>query len=125
MEIISFNTYLNLILITKFGYAKKVKISTFESKIFAKKRSCMNFKNEDDELVDAKISNDEKDLFILLNNGLYFLISEDVFSSDLALKAQGIKLLPKLDKTHVAAFCTCSKFNQVTMLTEDGLLKQW
>ncbi|WP_427902807.1 DNA topoisomerase (ATP-hydrolyzing) [Metamycoplasma alkalescens] len=125
MEITSFNTYLNLILITKFGYAKKVKISTFESKIFAKKRSCMNFKNEDDELVDAKISNDEKDLFILLNNGLYFLISEDVFSSDLALKAQGIKLLPKLDKTHVAAFCTCSKFNQVTMLTEDGLLKQW
>ncbi|MCV3753667.1 DNA topoisomerase 4 subunit A [Mycoplasma enhydrae] len=128
MEVTSYNSYISIILLSKYGYAKKVKISDFDSKIFNKKRTCMNFKNNDDELIDAQIGNGEKDLFILLNNGFYFLINESVFSTDLALRAQGIKLLLKLqtkNNTFVSAFCTCSKINNVTMLTEGGLAKQW
>ncbi|ENY68519.1 Topoisomerase IV subunit A [Metamycoplasma auris 15026] len=125
MEVSSFDNYLNLIMITKLGYAKKIKFSDLESKIYNRKRSCISFKNEDDELVDIKIGNDEKDIFILLNNGLYFLINENEFSSTLTLKAQGIKLLPKLNKTYVAAFATVSKFNKILMLTQDGLTKIW
>ncbi|WP_330463464.1 DNA topoisomerase (ATP-hydrolyzing) [Metamycoplasma gateae] len=128
MEITSYNSYINIILISKFGYAKKVKIANFDSKVLNKKRTCISFKNADDELIDAKIGNDEKDIFILLNNGSYFLINENVFSTDLALRAQGIKLLPKLqtnEKTFVSAFATCSKLNSVTMITEGGMAKQW
>ncbi|MDI3348574.1 DNA topoisomerase (ATP-hydrolyzing) [Mycoplasmopsis arginini] len=128
MEITSYNSYINLILISKYGYGKKVKISNFDSKIFNKKRMCINFKNEDDELIDVKIGNDEKDIFILLNNGSYFLLNENIFTTDLALRAQGIKILPKLqtkEKTFVSAFTTCSKLNNVTMLTEGGMCKQW
>ncbi|CRH45851.1 DNA gyrase subunit A [Mycoplasmopsis arginini] len=127
MEITSYNSYINLILISKYGYGKKVKISNFDSKIFNKKRMCINFKNEDDELIDVKIGNDEKDIFILLNNGSYFLLNENIFTTDLALRAQGIKILPKLqtkEKTFVSAFTTCSKLNNVTMLTEGGMCKQ-
>ncbi|PZV99814.1 DNA topoisomerase (ATP-hydrolyzing) [Metamycoplasma auris] len=125
MEVSSFDTYLDLILITKFGYGKKIKFSDLESKIYNRKRSCISLKNEDDELVDVKFGNNEKDIFILLNNGLYFLINENEFSSTLTLKAQGIKLLPKLNKTYVVAFCTISKFNKILMLTQDGVTKVW
>ncbi|AZZ65237.1 DNA topoisomerase 4 subunit A [Metamycoplasma phocicerebrale] len=128
MEITSYNSYVDIILLSKYGYAKKVKIANFDSKTINKKRICMSFKNKDDELIDAQIGNGEKDLFILLNNGFYFLINESVFSTDLTLRAQGIKLLLKLqtkNNTFVSAFCTCSKFNNVTMLTQDGLAKQW
>ncbi|BAP39531.1 topoisomerase IV subunit A [Metamycoplasma canadense] len=128
MEITSYNSYINLILITKYGYGKKVKIINFDSKTLNKSKTCISFKNQDDELIDAKISNDEKDIFIILNNGSYFLINENIFSTDLALRAQGIKLLPKLqtnEKTFISAFTTCSKINKVTMLTEGGMFKQW
>ncbi|MGX9358048.1 DNA topoisomerase (ATP-hydrolyzing) [Mycoplasma sp. 773] len=128
MEITSYESYANIILITKYGFAKKVKISSFNSKVLNKKRICINFKNNDDELIDAKIGNDEKDIFILLNNGSYFLLNENVFSTDLALKAQGIKLLPKLqtnEKIFVSAFTTCLPLNVVTMITEGGMYKQW
>ncbi|MGX9373093.1 DNA topoisomerase (ATP-hydrolyzing) [Mycoplasma sp. 3398] len=128
MEITSYESYANIILITKYGFAKKVKISSFNSKVLNKKRICINFKNNDDELIDAKIGNDEKDIFILLNNGSYFLLNENVFSTDLALKAQGIKLLPKLqtnEKIFVSTFTTCLPLNVVTMITEGGMYKQW
>ncbi|WP_438340646.1 DNA topoisomerase (ATP-hydrolyzing) [Mycoplasma sp. 125] len=128
MEITSYESYANIILITKYGFAKKVKISSFNSKVLNKKRICINFKNNDDELIDAKIGNDEKDIFILLNNGSYFLLNENVFSTDLALKAQGIKLLPKLqtnEEIFVSTFTTCLPLNVVTMITEGGMYKQW
>ncbi|WP_245979663.1 DNA gyrase C-terminal beta-propeller domain-containing protein [Mycoplasma struthionis] len=128
MEVISFNSYVDVILLTKMGYAKKVKISEFDSKTLAKTRICISFKNDDDELIDARIGNNEKDMFIILNNGMYYLINENVFSTPLALKAQGIKLLPKLqvnEKIFVKAFCMTNKLNIAIMITEGGYAKAW
>ncbi|TPE58073.1 DNA topoisomerase 4 subunit A [[Mycoplasma] falconis] len=128
MEVASFNTYADLILVSKFGFAKKVKIEEFDSKLTAKKRTCMSFKNQDDELIDVRLSNGEKDMFIILNNGCYFLINEDVFNSYLTLKAQGIKLLGKLQiekGVFVSGFTTTSPINNVIMITKGGLAKHW
>ncbi|TPR54306.1 DNA topoisomerase (ATP-hydrolyzing) [Metamycoplasma neophronis] len=128
MEITSFNTYVDIILMSKYGYAKKVKLEEFNSKLIAKKRNCMSFKNNDDELIDARISNGEKDMLILLNNGFYHLINESVFSTTLALRAQGIKLLGKLqtkDNVFVSTFATVSKINHVIMISKGGMAKSW
>ncbi|TPD99405.1 DNA topoisomerase (ATP-hydrolyzing) [Metamycoplasma equirhinis] len=128
MEITSFDSYIEIVLISKYGFGKKVKISEFNNKLISKKRTCMAFKNLDDELIDAKIGNGEKDIFVLLNNGCYYLINESIFNSSLALKAQGIKLFPKLqtkDKVFVSAFATTLVINSVILLTESGYAKQW
>ncbi|AXE60822.1 topoisomerase IV [[Mycoplasma] phocae] len=128
MEIVSFDSYIEIILISKYGFAKKVKINDFDSKLSAKKRRCMSFKNNDDELVDAKIANNEKSIFIILNNGGYYFIDESVFNSTLDLKAQGIKLFSKLqtkDKIFISAFAMCSPFNSLLMITADGYGKKW
>ncbi len=128
MEITSFNSYIEIILISKYGFAKKVKLEEFNSKLSNKTRSCMSFKNSNDELVDARISNGEKDILIILTNGSYHLINENVFTTSLALKAQGIKLLPKLlikDNVFVSAFATVNKSNSIILLCQDGLAKIW
>ncbi|QJG66506.1 DNA topoisomerase 4 subunit A [Mycoplasma phocoeninasale] len=128
MEIISFNSYIEIILISKYGFAKKVKLNDFDSKLSAKKRRCMSFKNSDDELIDAKIANNEKGIFIILNNGGYYFIDESVFNSTLDLKAQGIKLFSKLqtkDKVFISSYAMCSPFNSVIMITPDGYGKKW
>lgn len=128
IEITSFNSYANFILISKLGYAKKVNLRDFENKSSLKTKTCMSFKDDNDELIDAQISNDEKMLFILLNNGMYHLVSENELKVGISLKARGIRLLLNLYKhpqLQVSGFITVSKYNNIIYLTQGGYIKCW
>ena len=123
MEVTSFQTYAKLIMITRKGYAKKMSLNDFEDKYVARKRTCMPLK-ADDRLVDVKVSNVEKMLFILITGGIYYFF-DDKIVSEYSAKASGISLLKLDDDSYVEAFNTLRPFNERMILcTNKGQFKK-
>ncbi|WP_443093636.1 DNA topoisomerase (ATP-hydrolyzing) [[Mycoplasma] anseris] len=123
IEASSFDSYVSILLVSKKGMAKRVAINEFDSKSIARKRRCIKLK-KDDELLDAKITNKEKMLLVLITGGLYFLLKDHSDVPIYSLTASGIKLLYKLDKDQeVEGFVPIMYGNKVLMLTDKGQFK--
>ncbi|MDC8914390.1 DNA topoisomerase (ATP-hydrolyzing) [Metamycoplasma hyosynoviae] len=123
MEIASFRTYVNFIFITRLGMAKKMSLEEFKDKQICRKRTCMPLK-PDDLLVDVKISNAEKMLFILLTGGIYYFI-EDRIISEYSSKASGINLIKLENGLEIEAFHTVRPgADRIIIYTDQGQFKR-
>ena len=123
MEAVSFKTYVNLVMVTKHGMAKKMSLTDFEDRQVARKRSCFPLK-QDDKLVDVKISNDEKRILILLTGGIYYFFDDKIIP-EYSSKAAGISLLKLPEDIYVEAFNTIRPTqDRVIIYTNKGQFKK-
>ena len=124
MEIASFKTYANLILLTKLGSAKKINLTEFMDKQVARKRSCIMMR-PNDELVDVKVSNLEKMLFILITGGIYYFFDDKIIP-EYSSKAAGISLIKLEPNSYIEAFNTFkpTSSEKLILVTNKGQFKR-
>ncbi|RMA77486.1 topoisomerase-4 subunit A [Metamycoplasma subdolum] len=123
IEIRNFDNYANLLLITKKGLAKRVEFSEFDIKVLSRKRSCLPLNEKEDELVDAKVTNDQKSVLVLLSKGLYYYF--ETSSIPVAkLSARGVKFSKLTEDTVIQSFVCLDSSQKAIILTNKGQINK-
>ena len=118
----NFDTYANLVFVTKNGMIKKTPVNEFKAQRYSKLICAMKVK-DDDEVVDVKTSYETDEVIITTSSGYYNRYSLDVVAAS-KVKAQGIKAIAIKDDK-VADFTVIHSTNdQLLLITDNGNMKR-
>ena len=118
----NFDTYANLVFVTKNGMIKKTPVNEFKAQRYSKLICAMKVK-DDDEVVGVKTSYETDEVIITTSSGYYNRYSLDVVAAS-KVKAQGIKAIAIKDDK-VADFSVIHSTNdQLLLITDNGNMKR-
>ena len=117
----SFDEEKHIIMATKKGIIKKVKIAEF---INVRKNGlkAINIK-EDDELISAKITNGREDIFLITKNGLCLRMSEEKIR-DMGRTAAGVRGIKVAKEDELVSMLVTSEGKELFFISENGIGKR-
>ncbi|WP_027120959.1 DNA topoisomerase IV subunit A [Mycoplasma leonicaptivi] len=121
-EIKDWNQNIFVVLGTEKGYFKKTKLSDFKMTKINKKYSCINI-SDDDRVVNALLSNGEKNIYIITKNGLGSMYSE-IDVPIYGLKTKGVKGVYLSLNDKVAQFVMCELNQKIVVSSNNGYVNK-
>ena len=110
-----------LLFATKKGLIKKTKLSEFES-VRTNGLKALNIK-DGDELIAAKITNGNDDIFLITKNGLCMRFSETTIR-DMGRTAAGVKGIKVSAKDELISMLVTNEGKELLLITENGVGKR-
>ena len=110
-----------LIFATKKGIIKKVRLSEFE-KVRSNGLKCINIK-EGDELIAAKITNGNDDIFLITKNGLCLRINENKIR-EMGRTASGVRGINVKNDDELISMLVTNEGKELLLVSETGIGKR-
>lgn len=114
-----------IVMATKNGLIKRSELSEFETTRISKTYTAIKFKDDDDELLNAYISdNKNRDIILVTNKGYIIKYNEDQVPVN-KLKASGVKSINLREDDEVVSFhYVYNESNDLILLTNRGNIKK-
>ncbi|APJ38322.1 DNA gyrase/topoisomerase IV subunit A [Mycoplasmopsis pullorum] len=122
IEIQDWNSNNFIVISTKNGMIKKTPVKDFEVSRLIKTYTAIKI-SDDDEVVNACISDGTKDVIFVTKNGLFTKYSENEVNI-YGTKAKGIKGIYLSTNDYVVSFTTAQHNDVLTLITHEGLIKK-
>lgn len=114
IDVSSFDIKAYIVLVTKFGIGKRVLLKDFEATRISKTMKAISFKKQNDELINAKVSNGIEDVIITTNTTHTVKFSENELPI-LSAKASGNTLI-RVEHNWVTAFGIANNNDSITLI---------
>ncbi len=111
-----------IIIMTKDGFIKRLKVSSLTFFTNAKSSNIVNFKNATDKIVSASIQNEEKEIIVFTKNGFYskYLIDEIAITNK---SSMGIKAIKLKDDDELRSYVTFDNQKHFLLITNQSFKK--
>ena len=115
IDIESFDIKAYIVLVTKFGFGKRVLLKEFEASRISKTMKAISLKKNNDALISAKVSNGIEDVIIITNTTHTVKFSENELPI-LSARASGNTLI-KVEHNWVTAFGIANNNDSITLIS--------